>query len=100
MHCVDCHFTQDSHGNGKLYGETRNAIEIDCVDCHGKVNARATLITSGPAAPPGGTNLKLMRTPWGQRQFEWRDGRLFQRSMVEQNKEWEIIQILDSVTPG
>src|SRR5262249_35834280 len=19
MHCVDCHFTQDSHGNGKLY---------------------------------------------------------------------------------
>src|SRR5712671_1421933 len=34
MHCVDCHFEQDSHGNGKLYGETRNAIEIDCVDCH------------------------------------------------------------------
>jgi hypothetical protein len=77
MHCVDCHFTQDSHGNGKLYGETRNAIEIDCVDCHGKVNARSTLITSGPASPKGGTNLKLMRTPWGQRQFEWRDGRLF-----------------------
>jgi hypothetical protein len=100
MHCVDCHFTQDSHGNGKLYGETRNAIEIDCVDCHGKVNARATLITSGPASPKGGTNLQLMRTPWGQRQFEWKEGRLFQRSMLEPNKEWEIIQILDSVTPG
>ena len=28
MHCVDCHFKQDSHGNGKLYGEPRNAIEI------------------------------------------------------------------------
>jgi hypothetical protein len=100
MHCVDCHFTQDSHGNGKLYGETRNAIEIDCVDCHGKVNGRATLITSGPAAPKGGTNLLLMRTPWGERQFVWKEKRLFQRSMLEANKEWEVVQIMDSVTPG
>ena len=35
MQCIDCHFEQDNHGNGKLYGETRNAVEIDCVDCHG-----------------------------------------------------------------
>lgn len=33
MQCVDCHFDSDSHGNGKLYGETRNAVEIDCIDC-------------------------------------------------------------------
>ena len=38
MHCTDCHFEQDAHGNGKLYGETRNAVEIDCVDCHGTIN--------------------------------------------------------------
>ncbi len=100
MHCVDCHFAQDAHGNGKLYGETRNAIEIDCVDCHGKVDARASLVTSGPAAPNGGTNLQLLRTPWGQRQFYWKADRLFQRSMVEENKEWEIIQVKDSITPG
>jgi len=31
MQCVDCHFKQDNHGNGKIYGETRNAVEIDCV---------------------------------------------------------------------
>ena len=42
MHCIDCHFEQDSHGNGKLYGETRNAIEIDCVDCHGTIQQRAS----------------------------------------------------------
>ena len=41
MHCSDCHFKQDVHGNGKLYGETRNAIEITCVDCHGSINAKA-----------------------------------------------------------
>jgi hypothetical protein len=100
MHCVDCHFAQDAHGNGKLYGETRNAIEVDCVDCHGQVNARASLMTSGPAAPQGGTNLQLLRTPWGARQFYWRDDRLFQRSTVEQGKEWEVIQVMDSITPG
>ena len=55
MHCIDCHFEQDSHGNGKLYGETRNAIEVDCVDCHGTIQQRATLRTSGIAAPAGGT---------------------------------------------
>ncbi|MFM7930061.1 MAG: hypothetical protein ACKO9Q_20330, partial [Pirellula sp.] len=35
MHCVDCHFYQDGHGDTKLYGEVRAAIEIQCVDCHG-----------------------------------------------------------------
>jgi formate-dependent nitrite reductase cytochrome c552 subunit len=35
MHCVDCHFQQDNHGNTKLYGEVRAAIEITCTDCHG-----------------------------------------------------------------
>ena len=39
MHCVDCHFAQDIHGNGKLYGEPRAAVEIDCIDCHGTVDA-------------------------------------------------------------
>ena len=43
MQCIDCHFGQDNHGNGKLYGETRNAVEIDCVDCHGCIDKRATL---------------------------------------------------------
>ncbi len=100
MHCIDCHFTQDAHGNGKLYGETRNAIEIDCIDCHGSVAARASLMTSGPASPKGGTNLQVLRTPWGERQFYSRDDRFFQRSMVDPGKEWEIIQVKDSITPG
>ena len=37
MQCVDCHFQQDVHGNGKLYAEPRAAIELDCTDCHGTV---------------------------------------------------------------
>jgi hypothetical protein len=101
MHCVDCHFRQDNHGNGKLYGEPRAAIEVDCIDCHGSIQTKATLKTSGPASPAGGgTPLEAFRTPWGRRQFEWRDGLLYQRSMVEPDKEWEVIQVLDSITPG
>ncbi|HEY6247745.1 MAG TPA: multiheme c-type cytochrome, partial [Pyrinomonadaceae bacterium] len=50
MHCVDCHFRQDSHGDGILYNEPRAAIEINCEDCHGSIQQRATLFTSGFAA--------------------------------------------------
>lgn len=50
MHCVDCHFRQDSHGTGILYNEPRAAVEISCVDCHGSVKAKANGITSSFAA--------------------------------------------------
>ncbi|MEP6635901.1 MAG: hypothetical protein ABJB97_04185, partial [Acidobacteriota bacterium] len=42
MHCVDCHFRQDAHGDGSLYNEPRAAIEIGCIDCHGTIRQRAT----------------------------------------------------------
>jgi hypothetical protein len=100
MQCVDCHFGQDNHGNGKLYGETRNAVEIDCVDCHGTIDRRATLITSGPAAPDGGTALTALRTPWRDRRFQWEGQRLYQRSMMDPNLKWEVVQTIDTITPG
>jgi hypothetical protein len=100
MQCIDCHFEQDNHGNGKLYGEPRAAIELDCVDCHGTVEKHASLLTSGSAAPAGGTHLEIMRTPWGERRFEWRAGKLYQRSMMDANVAWEVVQTLDTITPG
>jgi hypothetical protein len=100
MHCSDCHFKQDNHGNGKLYGETRAAIEITCVDCHGSINARATLKTSGPAAPAGGSDLSLLTTPFGQRRFQWRGDTLIQRSTVTRDLQWEVVQVLDSIDPA
>jgi hypothetical protein len=100
MHCVDCHFEQDSHGNGKLYAEPRAAIELDCTDCHGTIDRKATLISSGAASPPGGTHFDALRTPWSTRRFEYRAGKLFQRSMVDPEKEWEVVQTVDTITPG
>lgn len=97
MHCVDCHFSQDSHGNGHIYGEVANAVEIDCIDCHGTADSYPTLKTRGPAAPPGGTDLSLIRNPDGQLRFSWRDGKLFQRSLLWPDREWQLSLVKDSV---
>ncbi|HYU25059.1 MAG TPA: hypothetical protein VEO74_07650, partial [Thermoanaerobaculia bacterium] len=102
MHCADCHFSQDEHGNGQLYAEYGNNIEIGCEDCHGTIDRYATLRTSGPAAPAGGTDLLLGTTPGpaGRRRFAWVNGKLMQRSMLDANLQWEVVQVKDSVTPG
>ncbi len=99
MHCVDCHFSQDAHGNGHLYGEVAAAIEIDCADCHGTVKNYPTLFTSGPAAQPGGRDLSLLRTQDGRKRFEWRDGKLYQRAALDPDKEWEMSLVRDTVNP-
>lgn len=107
MQCVDCHFLNDSHGNGLLHVEPRAATAITCIDCHGTVSQHTTLLTSGK----GGTlskdgkidpvNLRESNTPFGPR-FSWSaDGkRLMQQSSMEQNLKWEVPQTLDTVTPG
>jgi hypothetical protein len=102
MQCADCHFAQDSHGSGLIYGEVANAVEIGCKDCHGTIRAYPTLKTSGPAAPEHGTDLTLLRNPDGKPRFEWvqqSDGRriLMQRSIVDPKLEWKVSLVKDSV---
>ena len=115
MHCVDCHFSQDVHGNGKMYGQYADAITISCIDCHGTIDRRVTLDNlkaSGPAASicgsatsSCGNNLKYGSTPWKQPRFEWREKneknekskKLIQHSMLDPNKEWEVVQVADTV---
>jgi len=108
MQCMDCHFKQDAHGNGKLYGEVRNATEIMCIDCHGTIQKYTDLKTSGNARldenDPNRTNLADLRSASGKKKFEWstKDGVkvLIQRSGVDPNKEWVVPQTKDGITPG
>src|SRR6056297_3109709 len=100
MHCVDCHYAQDNHGNGHIYGEVAAAVEIDCKDCHGSVDAYPNLFTSGPAALEGGTDLGAIRNPDGRRRFEWMGDRLIQRSVLDPELEWEVSLVKDSVSPS
>ena len=101
MQCADCHFAQDSHGNGLIYGEVANAVEIGCKDCHGTADAYPTLKTSGPAARPGGTDLSLLRNPDGQPRFEWSTDAtghrtLLQRSIVDPKLAWPVSLVKNS----
>jgi hypothetical protein len=116
MHCVDCHFAQDVHGDTHLYAEYQAAIQIQCQDCHGTATELATLRFSGPAAKEedGGSGRKQSmtqrqdradaETPWGKRRFEVKtEGgrrRYLQRSMLYPDVEWEISQVKNSCDPG
>ena len=103
MQCADCHFSQDSHGSGYIHGEVASAVELRCKDCHGTADAYPTLKTSGPAAPPMGRDLSVLRNPDGRYRFEWlrRGGKdvLVQRSIIDPELEWEISLVKDSVDP-
>ena len=106
MQCADCHFAQDSHGNGYIQGEVANAVEISCKDCHGTADALPNLLTSNVAARPQGTNLALLRNGDGRRRFEFQyndDGEvtgLIQRSIVDPKLEWQVSLVKQAVTPG
>jgi hypothetical protein len=105
MHCVDCHFVQDMHGNTRLQMEVRAGCEIQCIDCHGSADKRPSLRTTGPAAytssPDGqGRDLAAMRTPFGKRRFERVGEKVYQNSLVEEGVSWEIAQTVDTITPG
>lgn len=99
MHCVDCHFAQDNHGTGNIHGEVAAAVEIMCKDCHGTADKYPNLRTTGPAAPPGGNDLSLIRNPDGKKRFEWSKGKLIQRSLINPGMEWEMSLVKDSVNP-
>ncbi|MBX7219940.1 MAG: hypothetical protein K1Y36_08330 [Blastocatellia bacterium] len=106
MHCVDCHFTQDAHGNGKLYGEPRAAVEISCQDCHGSIYQRAlaagkdTVTTSFA----GGNKLSKYKV-WvkgkskKQPILEVVNGKVIQHSALDPEKSWEIVQTMDTIDP-
>ena len=104
MQCVDCHYAQDSHGNGYIHGEVASAVEISCKDCHGTAKKLPSLYTSGPASRPGGMDMTGLRNPDGKRRFEWikRDGFdvLLQRSVLDPELTWEVSLTKDSVTSG
>ena len=99
MHCVDCHFKNDNHGDGNLYGEFHNAIEITCIDCHGTISERATLTSTGPPAVEGPLIFEELFTPNKERRFVRRGNKIVQRSMIHDTLSWEIPQLVDVVDP-
>jgi hypothetical protein len=86
MQCADCHFAQDSHGNGFIYGEVANAIEIGCKDCHGTSQGLCEPAHLQRRRAAARHNLELLRNENGQRRFEWmqcRDAQQNEQTLFE-----------------
>jgi hypothetical protein len=103
MQCADCHFDVDVHGNGLLYGEPRAATTIECIDCHGTITKRPTLVTSGNGGIWNGSaitnvDLRANNTAYGPR-FFWQGNKLFQRSSMAPDLIWEVPQTIDTIDP-
>ncbi len=119
MQCVDCHFEQDNHGDGHLYGETRNAVLVDCIDCHGTAekpsNIYSYLVSSkrdsddaknlllkaftGNAAPTRLDDKALAaRKAFVVNRFKAGGGKLVQKSAGGDGT-WTIVQTADTVSP-
>ena len=126
MQCMDCHFLQDVHGDGRLFTEARNATSIACIDCHGTIDKRPTLVTTNTG---GKVSLAESVTTWGAR-FWWEEEQeavmlppkdnqpavqavdnekrplfrarrvLYQRSAMDPNMIWEVPQTMDTVDPS
>jgi len=50
MLCTDCH--GGLHGDGNIYGKASQAVEIECVDCHGTADLYSSLSTSSGSPMP------------------------------------------------
>lgn len=46
MECIDCHTSEELHGDGNIYSKKEQAVEIECQDCHGTMEKRSNLMTS------------------------------------------------------
>ena len=92
MHCIDCHFLQDVHGDGHVYSTNWDAIEIECEDCHG-ASAKTNFLTSGPN---GGNDLRKARNEDLEPFFEERNGAVIQRSRVTTGLTWKVPQTFEA----
>ncbi len=99
MHCVDCHFSQDNHGNGHIHGEVAVAVEIDCKDCHGTALQLSESLYIGSGRTGWWHGPATLRTPDGRRRFEWVGDELYQRSMLDPELEWKMSLVKDTVDP-
>lgn len=95
MHCIDCHFLQDVHGDGHVYSTNWDTIEIECEDCHGAKN-KTKLVTSGPN---GGNDLRRGRNDDLRPFFEDRGDVVIQRSRVTPGLSWQIPQTFQVTSP-
>ncbi len=73
MQCVDCHFAQDGHGNGYIYGEVaaRDRDRLRRTATAPPTAIRRCDVAARPRRRPA-RDLTLLRNPGRPARFEWR----------------------------
>ncbi|MCH2108452.1 MAG: hypothetical protein MK135_03935 [Polyangiaceae bacterium] len=61
MHCADCHFGSDVHGDGQLHASAKSQLDIACEDCHGTSRQELQPDKNGQFRTAGGRLLKNLR---------------------------------------
>jgi hypothetical protein len=57
MHCVDCHQGTDVHGDGRIYDNAKEQVDIRCEDCHGTPRAGISPDSHGDFRASGGRKI-------------------------------------------
>ena len=106
MHCVDCHFVQDVHGNGRLQMEVRAGCEIQCVELpRYYAGQRPTLRLVAPRRThphpmARAVDLTAMRTPFDAKRLRApRRPRLPEFDGRARPAAWEVTQTVDVIDP-
>ena len=43
LECIDCHTSEEMHGDGNIYSKKEQAVDVRCKTCHGTADKPATL---------------------------------------------------------
>ena len=73
LQCADCHFARTRTATASSMARSPTRSRSAAATATARRARFANLRTSGPAAPPSGTNLELIRNEDGRRRFEWMD---------------------------
>ena len=63
MHCADCHVGSDVHGDGRIYGTSKQQVDLRCEDCHGTVRENIVPNADGQFATSKGRPLPQAPRP-------------------------------------
>ncbi len=77
------------HGNGQIYGEVADAVEIGCRTATARSTSYPTLRTSGPAAPPAAPTCRCCATRTASSASSGAAASSIQRSAVDPDLEWD-----------
>ncbi|BAI80146.1 multiheme c-type cytochrome [Deferribacter desulfuricans SSM1] len=88
MECIDCHTSRELMGDGYLYENLYNQIEISCEDCHGSPNSRpkTAKITKESDPPIIESKHYKVKLHYGQNAVLTSKGRMYSNVIEENGK--------------